>query len=310
MIGYIIRRLLYLIPTLLAVSLLVFVLFTVAGEDPVRQALGTHATPSAIADLRAQWGLDQPVWKQYLDFLWQIITFDYGVSYNTGEKLSDMFASGVVVSLTLTIPPFLMGLAIFQTIALTVAYYRETWIDRAVTAVTIFAMSVSYLVYIIALQYLLAYKLDLFPINGYEPGFDGIPYLVLPIIIFLIVSLGPDVRIYRTIFLDEISADYVRTARAKGVSEPAVLFKHVLKNAGIPILTYTVIVVPFLMLGSFLMERFFSLPGVGDMMINAIYTGDFPVLKGLTMFIAIAYSIFNLLTDVLYGYVDPRVQLS
>jgi peptide/nickel transport system permease protein len=172
------------------------------------------------------------------------------------------------------------------------------------------AMSVSYLVYIIALQYLAAFKLDLFPINGYEEGFRSIYYLVLPGLIILLVSIGPDVRIYRTVFLDEIDADYVRTARAKGVGERGVLFKHVLKNALIPIITYTVVIIPFLVLGAFLMERFFSLPGVGDLLITAINTGDYPVLKGLTMYIAIGYSFFNLLTDVLYALVDPRVKLS
>ncbi len=310
MIGYIIRRLLYLIPTLLGVALLVFILFGVAGEDPVRLALGKHATEESIALLKAEWGLDQPLWKQFVDFLFQIITFDYGNSFTTGEKLSGMFASGAAVSLSLTVPPFLLGLVIYITIAMLIAYYRDSWIDRLATAITVVSMSISYLVYIIAFQYLLAFKADLFPINGYAPGLDGIPYLALPVIIILIVSLGPDVRIYRTIFLDEIGADYVRTARAKGVSEPGVLFKHVLKNAMIPILTYTIIVIPFLILGAFLMERFFSLPGIGDLMITAINNGDFPVLKGLTMFIAIAYSLFNLLTDVLYAYVDPRVKLS
>ena len=172
------------------------------------------------------------------------------------------------------------------------------------------AMSISYLVYIISFQYLLAYKLDLFPINGYESGFRAVPYLVLPGLIFLFVSIGPDIRIYRTFFLDEMNADYVRTARAKGVSEMGVLFKHVLQNVMIPVLTYTVVAIPFLILGSFLMERFFSIPGVGDLMITAINNGDYPVLKGLTMYIAIGYSLFNLITDLLYAWVDPRVELS
>ena len=126
----------------------------------------------------------------------------------------------------------------------------------------------------------------------------------------LTVAIGPDIRMYRTFFLDEMNADYVRTARAKGVREPNVLFKHVLKNVSIPILTYTVVSIPFLILGAFLMERFFSLPGLGNLLITAIQNGDYPVLKGLTMYIAIGYSLFNLLTDVLYAWVDPRVKLS
>jgi peptide/nickel transport system permease protein len=310
MLAYVIRRLLYLIPTIFGVAVLVFLLFTVAGEDPVRIALGNHASPEAIADLQAKWGLDKSLFAQFGDFLMQILTFDYGISYNNGERLSDLFAKGAVVSLSLTLPPFLLGLCLNVSLAMLIAYFRGSWLDRWATAIAVMAMSVSYLVYIIALQYLLAFKLDLFPINGYESGFRSIYYLILPGLIMLLVAVGPDIRIYRTVFLDEIDADYVRTARAKGVAERSVLFKHVLKNALIPIITYTVVVIPFLVLGAFLMERFFSLPGVGDLLITAINTGDYPVLKGLTMYIAIGYSIFNLMSDVLYALVDPRVKLS
>ncbi len=308
--GYILQRLLSMIPTLLGVAVLVFFLFSVAGEDPVRVALGTHATPEAIADLSAQWGLDLPLWQQFLVFLKQIVTLNFGESYSTGEELSTVFASGALVSLGLTLPPFVLGLVMNVALALLVAYYRETWIDRFATAGAVMSMSVSYLVYIIALQYVLAYQLNWFPINGYAPGLDAIPYLAMPWIIIMVVSIGPDIRIYRTVFLNEMQANYVRTARAKGVSERGVLFTHILKNAMIPILIYTVVAVPFLLLGSFLMERFFSLPGLGDLLINAINTGDFPILKGVTMYIAIAYSAFNLITDLLIAYVDPRIKLN
>jgi len=212
------------------------------------------------------------------------------------------------------VPPFLMGILINVSVAMLVAYYRGGWVDRWATALAVMAMSISYLVYIISLQYLLAYAADLFPIDAadpaFSPGLASIPFLFLPWMIFILVSMGPDIRIYRTMFLDEIGGDYVRTARAKGAGELRVLFVHVLKNASIPILTYTVVAIPFLILGAFLMERFFSLPGVGNLLITAINTGDFPILKGLTMYIAIGYSLFNLLTDVLYAYVDPRVKLS
>jgi peptide/nickel transport system permease protein len=164
-------------------------------------------------------------------------------------------------------------------------------------------------VYIIGLQYYLGYVFGIVPISGYEPGLDGVPYLILPWLIIVLVSMGPDVRFFRTVFLDETHADYVRTARAKGASEPRTLFGHVLKNAMIPIVTYTMVAIPFLVLGAFLLERYFSLPGVGDLMINAINSGDFPVLKGLTMIIAIAYSLVVLLTDIVYAWVDPRVSL-
>ncbi|MGF1604290.1 MAG: ABC transporter permease [Thermosynechococcaceae cyanobacterium] len=306
--NYIIRRLLYLIPTILSVALLVFLLFTVVGDDPVRVALGKYATPETIADLQAKWGLDQPLWKQFLDFLRQIVTFDYGESFVTGDTLSESFSQGAWVSLSLTLPPLILGLLINVPLAMGVAYYRDTWFDRSATALAVMAMSVSYLVYILAFQYFLAFKFDWFPINGYEAS-EPIRYLALPWLIAIIVAIGPDIRIYRTIFLNEIQANYVRTARAKGLSEKRVLFVHLLKNAMIPILTFTIVAVPFLILGAFVMERFFSIPGLGNLLITAINNGDQPVLKGLTMYITIAYSLFNLLTDVLIAYVDPRVKL-
>jgi len=309
MLGYVVWRVLYTVPVLLGVAVLVFLLFSTVGEDPVRVALGSHATPSAIEELRREWGLDQPLPMQFLDFLCQIVTFDYGRSFNSGERLSAMFARGAGVTLSITVPPFVIGFFINVALGLLVAYYRGSWIDRLSTALFIMAMSVSYLVYIIALQYLLAYKLELFPISGYEEGLRSVRYLMLPWLIILLVSMGPDVRVYRTVFLDETYAEYVRTARAKGVSELGTLFKHVLKNAMIPIVTYTLVAVPFLLLNAFLMERYFSLPGIGDLMINAINTGDFPVLKGVTMVVAIAYSAIILLTDIIYAWVDPRVSL-
>jgi len=307
--AYAVRRLLQTIPIIFGVALLVFLLFATVGEDPVRVALGTHASPEAIAELERQWGLDQPLPMQFVDFLVQIVTFDYGESYNTGEDLMDMFARGAVVSLSITVVPYVLGLLTSVSVAMLIAFYRGGWLDRASTAIFVASMSISYLVYIIAFQYLLAFKLGLFPINGWEEGLAGIHYLMLPWIIIMVVSAGPDIRVFRTVFLDETKADYVRTAFAKGQSERGVLFGHVLKNAMIPVFTHAVVQIPFLILGAFLLERFFSLPGVGDIMITAINTGDFPILKGLTVLIAIAYSLFNLLTDLLYAQVDPRVQL-
>lgn len=310
MLTYIIRRITYMVPILIGVAALVFVLFSSVGEDPVRVALGTHATPEAIAELRHQWGLDQPLYMQFLDFLRQIATFDYGRSYNTGENLMDMFKQGALISLSLTLIPYLIGVFLNVSVAILIAYYRGSWFDRYSTFIFVASMSISYMVYIIGFQYILAFKFNWFPINGYEEGLAGMNYLLLPWIISIVVSAGPNIRMFRTVFLDETKADYVRTAFAKGASENSVLFKHILKNAMIPILTYTVIVIPFLILGSFLMERFFSIPGIGDTMITAINNGDFPVIKAMTMLIAIFYIVFNLITDILYAYVDPRVKLS
>ncbi|RZA24162.1 MAG: ABC transporter permease [Proteobacteria bacterium] len=309
MLAYITRRLLQMIPILLGVSFIIFVLFTKVGEDPVRVALGDHATSEAIANLRAAWGLDKPLLMQYLDFLRQIVTFDYGRSYATGELLSETFANGALVSLSLTVPPFIAGLVLNVSIAVLIAFYRGSWIDRFSTVLFVAGMSVSYLVYIMTFQYVFSYLLGWFPISGYEGGLESISYLALPWIITIIVSAGPQIRLFRTVFLDETRADYVRTAIAKGSSTTQVMFKHIMRNAMIPILTYTVIEVPTLILGAFLLERFFSIPGTGDILITAINNGDFPVIKGMTIMIAISFTLFNLITDLLYAYVDPRVQL-
>jgi peptide/nickel transport system permease protein len=310
MLAYVVRRVVYMIPVLLGVALLVFILFHGVGEDPVRVALGTHATAESIADLERKWGLDQPLPMQFVDFLGQIVTFDYGTSFETGAKLSEVFKHGAAVSLSLTVPPFVIGLLINVSLGLLVAYYRGSWLDRFATAFFVGAMSISYLVYIIAFQYVVGYQLGWVPISGYESGWAGIEYLLLPWVIMVVVGMGEDIRMYRTVFLDETHADYVRTARAKGVGELRMLFRHVLKNAMIPIVTYSMVAIPFLILGAFLMERYFSLPGVGDLLINAINTGDFPVLKGLTMLMAIGYSGIVLLTDIVYAWVDPRISLS
>ncbi len=310
MLQYVTRRLFHMIPIVIGVAALVFTLFTTVGEDPALVALGQHATAEAIADLRAEWGLDKPILMQFVDFLGQIATFDYGRSFNTNEKLSDIFRSGAAISLSLTVLPYFFGALTNIAIAMLIAFYRGSLFDRISTVLFVAGMSISYLVYIIAFQYLLAFQFDWFPINGYATGAGGVKYLLLPWIIILVVAAGPEIRVYRTVFLDETNADYVRTAFAKGLGSGRVLFKHILKNAMIPILTNMVIGIPFLILGAFLLERFFSIPGLGDILINAINTGDFPIIKGLSVLIAIAYSFFNLLTDVLYAFVDPRVQLS
>ncbi|MGE0174469.1 MAG: ABC transporter permease [Oligoflexales bacterium] len=309
MLGYIVRRLLGMIPIILGVALLVFVLFTFVGEDPVRLALGNHATKESIAELRHQWGLDQPLPVQFLLFLKQIVTMDFGRSFNSGEQLSTMFARGALVSLALTVPAFIVSAIFSVCMGMLIAYYRGSKFDRWSAFWTIAGLSIPYLVYIIGGQYIFAYLLGWFPINGFEHGLAGIYYLLLPWLILFIVELGPEIRLYRTVFLDETKSDYVRTAFAKGASASDALFKHILKNAMIPIITNLVVTIPFLITGAFLMERFFGIPGVGDLILNAINTGDFPVLKGLTVLIAIGFAFFNLLSDILYAYVDPRVQL-
>ena len=272
--------------------------------------MGQHATVEAIAQLRQQWGLDQSLPVQFAQFLQQIATFDYGVSFVTGEDLGQQLKAGAWVSLSVMAPPFIVGGVVNVALALYIARYREGLADKISRAMFIAAMSISALVYVLVLQYLLAFKLGWFPISGYVRGPGAVAYLALPWLILLLIDMGPDIRLYRTLFLDEANADYVRTARSKGASEGRVLLRHVLPNAWIPIITHNVSSIPFLIVGSFLMERFFSIPGIGSLTIDALARGDLPILKAVTVLSAIALVLFNLLSDLLYAWADPRVRLA
>lgn len=309
-VNYIIRRLLYLIPVLLGVCALIFLLFNVVAGDPTALLLGKHASVEQMNELREQLGLNKSLFAQYLDVVKSAFTFDFGRSWSTKQQISSMIVQGAIPSLTLSIPAFVIATITSIIFAVIVAYYRGKGIDLFIRVTCIAMMSVSSLVYILVFQNVLAFQLGLFEISGYEYGFPNFLYYVsLPIIIWVVLSLGPDIRFYRTIILDEIYQDYVRTARAKGLSEKVILFKHVLRNAMIPILTYTVVQLPFLLLGALLLESFFAIPGLGGMTITALNSSDFPVLKAITILSAVAYIIFTLIQDILYTLVDPRVKL-
>jgi peptide/nickel transport system permease protein len=308
--NYILRRILYLIPVLLGVCGLIFVLFNVVAGDPTHLLLGKHATVQDMADLREQLGLNKSLFAQYWDIVNSAFTFDFGRSWSTKQQISEMLMRKAIPSLTLSLPAFIIATFTSIVFAVIVAFYRGKGIDLFIRISCIAMMSISSLVYILVFQYLLAFKWGLFEISGYQAGFpDFLYYVSLPIIIWVILSLGPDIRFYRTLILDEIYQDYVRTARAKGLSEKTILFKHVLRNAMIPIVTYTVVQLPFLLLGSLLLESFFSIPGLGGMTIDALNSSDFPVLKAMSIISAIAYIIFTLIQDIVYTIVDPRVKL-
>ena len=221
-----------------------------------------------------------------------------------------MIKQGVGPSLSVSVPAFVISFFVSISLALVVAFYRGSLIDRFFVVFTVGLMSISSLAYILFFQWFFAYKLDWFEISGYDFGFPNfLPYVILPVIIWVILGVGPDIRFYRTILLDEIYQDYVRTARAKGVSEKSIMFKHVLKNAMIQIITYVIIQIPFLILGALLLETFFSIPGLGGLVYNALNNNDFPVLRAMTAIIAFGVIIFNLIVDILYTVVDPRVRL-
>ena len=307
---YTIRRLLYAIPILIGVTMVIFLLFHIVAGDPTAVLLGKHATSQQMAELRHELGLDKPMLMQYFDTLKSAFTLNFGRSWSTKQHIMQMIKGGAYASLTLSVPAFVLASLAAIAMALLAAFFRGTLLDRSLVVVSVVMMSISVLAYILFGQWVFAYKLGWFEIAGYEYGFpDFIPYIVLPAIIWIMLSIGPDVRFYRTVMLDEVHQDYVRTARAKGLSNRMILFKHVLKNAMIPIITNLVIQVPALILGALLIENFFGIPGLGNMTLQAINNSDFPVIKAMTILSSILYIIFNVITDVLYTLVDPRVQL-
>lgn len=310
MLVYIVRRIVGTIPILLGVALVVFILFNVVGGDPVYQMAGKHANAQLIADIRAEYGLDRPLPMQFLQYLKQIVTFDYGRSFATKEQISDMILRGMGPSLTLTVPAFLITTVLGVLIGLLVAYFRGRWIDKVAVIISVMGMSMPMLGLILFGQYFLAYHLGWFPISGFEPGWpDRFQYVALPALLWVLVSLGGEIRFFRTAILEETTQDYVRTARAKGLDDRRVYLKHVLKNSMVPILTNIVIEIPMLILGAFLLEGFFGIPGIGGLVIDALHNSDFPVIKAMTTLMAILYVFGQLVTDVLYAVFDPRVSL-
>ncbi|WP_114154895.1 ABC transporter permease [Chromobacterium haemolyticum] len=312
MFNFIIRRIWQMVPTMFGVMLLVFVLFNWVGGDPTYILAGKRLTPEIMANIRAQLGLDLSLPEQFWLFVKQVAAFDFGTSWSTQQSVTATLASRVGPSLTLTGTLLVFELLTALPIAIVVAYYRGTLTDRMVTLICTVAMSISSLAYIIVGQYLLAFKLDWFPVMGWDDGSllrSLLIYVPLPLILGMLVSLAPNVRFYRSFVVEELGHDYVRTARAKGLSEKTVLFKHVLRNALIPVVTAVMMSLPFLVLGSMLLERFFGIPGMGNELLMAVDKSDFPVIKAITVTIAAAAMVFNLLADIIYKWIDPRVQL-
>jgi len=310
--AFILRRLWQMLPTMLGVVLLVFLLFNWVGGDPAYILAGKMSSPEAIANIRRQLGVDEPYYVQLGIFLKQIVTFDFGQSWATGEPVGQVIATRLGPSLTVLVPMTVLETLIGVALALAVAFVRGSLTDRAVMVACTVGMSVSILVYIIVFQYGLAYRLGLFPVQGWGDNFADnlLRYAPLPILIGLAVSIAPTLRLYRSFVLDEVNQDYVRTARAKGLPERRVLWVHVLRNAAIPIITHVMANLPALLIGAFLLERFFGIPGIGREVILAVERSDFPVIKAVTVYVAAATMVFNLLADLLYQAVDPRVQLS
>ncbi len=311
MLAYIIRRIWQMIPTMLGVVLLIFLLFNWVGGDPAYILAGKMSNPEQIENIRQQLGVDQPYYVQLWIFIKQIISFDYGVSWSTGESVSQIISTRLGPSLMILIPLTILQTVISIILALAVASVRGSLTDRMVMMLCTIGMSISILVYIIIFQYFFAYQLGWFPVQGWSDSFSEnlFKYALLPVLIMLVVSIAPTLRLYRSFILDEVNQDYVRTARAKGVSERRVYGVHVLRNASIPIVTDVMATLPALLIGAFLIERFFGIPGIGREVIIAVERSDFPVIKAITVYVAAATMFFNLIADLIYKLIDPRVEL-
>ena len=324
MIAYIIRRTLYAFPILIGVNVLTFVLFFVVNspDDMARMHLGMkYVTPEAVQEWKQARGYDRPLLLNveadgmgkltdtiFFDKSVQLFLFDFGRS-DSGRDIGHDIAQRMWPSLAIAIPSLIVGLLVNITCAMIIAFFRATYIDLWGVIACVVLMSVSSLFYIIGGQYLVGKLWNLVPISGYDIGIHAWKFMILPVIVGVIGGIGAGTRWYRTLFLEEIHRDYVRSARAKGLSEHWVLFHHVFRNALIPILTGVVVVLPLLFIGSLLTESFFGIPGLGSYTIDAINSQDFAIVRAMVFLGAVLYIIGLLLTDISYTIADPRVRL-
>lgn len=324
MFSYILRRLLYSIPILIGVNVITFLLFFVVNspDDMARMQLGAkRVTPEAIEKWKSERGYDRPLfWNVnasgvdtiqdtiFYQHSVKLFLFDFGSS-DAGRDISYDIYQRMWPSLAISIPSLLLGLLVFITFGLALAFLRGSWLDVSGVVLCVFMMSVSGLFYIIGGQFLLGRLLRLVPISGYDIGIDAVKFLILPVLVGIIGGFGASSRWYRALFVEEMSKDYVLVARAKGISEARILYRHVLANGMIPILTGVVVILPTLFIGSLITESFFAIPGLGSYTIDAINNQDFAIVRSMVFLGSVLYIIGLLLTDISYTLVDPRVRL-
>ncbi|SFP78685.1 peptide/nickel transport system permease protein [Nitrosomonas cryotolerans] len=325
MLNYIIRRIFYAIPILIGVNLVTFTLFFIVNtpDDMARMQLGVkYVTPEAITKWKQERGYDKPLFfnnqeirlAQFTQTIFfeksvAMFVFEFGRA-DDGRDIGQEIKSRMVPSIAIALPVFLLGLIAYIIFALFMVFFRATYIDFCGVVLCVALMSISGLFYIIGAQFLISKLWHLVPISGYGSGADIGKFLILPVIIGVISNAGANTRWYRTIFLEEMGKEYVPTARAKGLPESVVLFRHVLKNAMIPILTGAVVIVPLLFLGSLITESFFGIPGLGSYTIDAINSQDFAVVRAMVFLGSILYIIGLILTDISYTLVDPRIRFA
>ncbi len=323
--AYILRRLLYALPILIGVNLITFLLFFVVNspDDMARMQLGDkRVTQEAIDTWKGERGYDKPLLYNaaagglgaltetiFFQKSLKLFAFDFGQS-DSGRDIGFDIRQRMWPSLAIAIPTLLVGLAIAISYALMIVFFRATYIDVGSVVLLVAMMSISGLFYIIGGQFLIGKLFRLVPISGYDTGLDALKFLILPVVVGVVAGIGSSTRLYRTFFLEEINRDYVRTARAKGLHERKVLFRHVLRNALIPILTGVVAVLPLLFMGALIIESFFGVPGLGSYTIDAINRQDFSIVRAMVFLGSVLYIVGLIMTDLSYTLVDPRVRLS
>jgi peptide/nickel transport system permease protein len=312
---YITRRLLYGIPLILGVTFVSFLLMVYFGPDKTFELLGKNPTAEQITEVRHSLGYDQPFLLRYGNYLRELVTLNLGLSDSTGEKVSEILLRTVPISLALVLPGFVLGNLIGLALGLLAAWHRGKWLDKLVMSASVVGMSVSFLVIIIGLQILLCtpYGVNLFPARGWQVHdlASYLHYVTVPSLALVLVTLGYNTRFYRAIMADEIGRDYVTTLKAYGASPAEILFRNVLKNSLIPVLTRIMFSIPFVVIsGSLLLESYFGIPGIGLVTFNAITSGDQPILKAVVGLTGVLFVLAQMINDMLYGLADPRVSES
>lgn len=323
MFAYLIRRLFFFVPIVFGVMLLTFVLFFVvqSPEATARRVLGQKATPKSVENWLHNRGYDKPLlinttpgqpWHDslFVNQFGRLVTFDLGTSDVSGRPLREIFVQGALPSLLLTVPAFLVSLLVSVALALYLVFIRNAAVDFTATFLCVALMSVPVMVYVIFGQFFVAQVLNYFPAFGFEAsGWSAPKFLLLPVALMVVSGLGADVRLFRALFLEEMGQDYIRTARAKGVSKARVLLSHVFKNGLINLITLVVASLPFLIMGSLLLENFFGIPGLGNVLVTAIQAPDFAVVQASVFLGSLMYLGGLLLTDLCYAWADPRIRL-
>ncbi len=312
--AYTVRKLIYGVPLVLGVSFVSFVLMVYFGPDLTYQLVGRNPTAEQIARAHEILGYNQPFLVRYVDYLRELVTLDFGRSFSTGERVADLLARTVPVSLLLTLPGFVIGNLLGIGLALVAGWFRGGLVDKAIMAGSVVGMSISFLIVIIAFQLFFSspYGLNYFPVRGWEVRDlgDYVYYVTVPTLALVFISLGYNTRFYRAVVVEEMSRDHIRTARAYGATPFEILFKHVLKNCMIPIITRLMFSIPSIVIaGSLLIEAYFGIPGIGKATYDAITTGDQPVLKAVVGITAVLFVLVLIVNDILYRLVDPRVSL-